>query len=152
MNGWLPSRAMQRNARLSPLSAGAAKQIMNLRAQRLVPASGSGGKEAEGRGVPGHPATAAPLVNIYSFFLLPRDWGSPITDSEENSRARRSWFLSGVTQADLYSRQCPHLALCWSFVWLLETTLLICSAEQSPRSAGGCGWVMGTEQFYLSAQ
>lgn len=129
----------------SPLSAGAAKQIMNLRAQQLVPASGTGGKEADGRGVPGHPATAAPLVNIYSFFFCLETGGAQLQIAKKIPEARRSWFLSGVTLAGLYNRQCPHLVLCRSFVWSLETSAFICSAELSPRSAGGCCWVMDAE-------
>lgn len=57
--------------------------------------------------------------------------------------------MSGVTQAGLHSRQYPHMVLCRSFVWWLET---ICSVELSPRSVGGCGWVVGAEQSYLFVQ
>lgn len=105
MNGWtVQSRATQRNAHLCPPSAGAAKQIMNLRAQQFGPR----GKEADGRGVPGHPATAAPLVNIYSFSFCLETGGAQSQIVKKIPGARRSWFLSGVVLAGLYNRQCPH--------------------------------------------
>lgn len=72
------------NAHLWPLSAGAAKQIMELGALQLAPASGTGGKGTDGKVVPGHPAIAAPLVNIYSFFVCLETEGCPATDSEGN--------------------------------------------------------------------
>lgn len=141
MNGDLPSRAIQRNAHLYPLSAGAVKQIMKLGAQQLVPASRTGDKGADGRIGPGHPATAVPLVNIYSFSCCLETGGAQPQRVKKIRLPVKDGLGRPLHQAVPPPGFCAGvLCGCWRHT--------ICSAGLSPRSPGGHRWIIDAEPVW----